>query len=123
MTEPRTVLLVDDDDDARAVTGACLAAEGYRVVDAKDGAEALALLDGGLRPAVILLDLHMPNIDGWEFRRRQLEDAALADIPVAVVSAASPSLHFQKQFFRGTHRLRKPPTTDELLGLMLAVIG
>ena len=93
------------------------------MVDARDGAEALALLASGLRPAVILLDLHMPNVDGWEFRKRQLQDAALAEIPVAVVSAASPSLHIQKQFFRGTHRLRKPPTTDELLGFLLAVVG
>src|SRR5260370_28755596 len=67
MTEALTVLLVDDDDSTRDYVALLLAARGYETVGARSGEEALHRLGGGLSPAVILLDLMMPAMDGLEF--------------------------------------------------------
>jgi len=60
---------------------------GLRVMTAANGEEALALARGGPRPSVIVLDLNMPVMDGWQFRAKQLLDPRLADIPVIVLTA------------------------------------
>ncbi|HEX3906160.1 MAG TPA: response regulator [Polyangia bacterium] len=83
-----TILVVEDDPDVRRALTELLASEGYEVAATADGGEALQTLRGGLRPAVILLDLMMPNCDGWDFRREQLEDPAFATVPVVLVTAA-----------------------------------
>jgi CheY-like chemotaxis protein len=79
---------VDDDRDIRETLQEILEQEGYEVATAKDGLDALETARDE-RPAIILLDLFMPVMDGLEFRRRQLLDPALAEIPVVVVSAAA----------------------------------
>ena len=84
----RTVLVVEDDPDVRGALAELLAGEGYHVSATADGAEALDTLRGGLRPSVIVLDLMMPNVDGWDFRRAQLEDPALAAVPVVLLTAS-----------------------------------
>lgn len=81
-----TVLVVDDHEDVRMALEALLAAEGLGVVTAQEGEEALDRLRGGLRPCVILLDLMMPKLDGWQFRHAQLADPILASIPVIAFS-------------------------------------
>ena len=81
-----TVLVVDDHEDVRMALEALLAAEGHAVVTAHEGEEALDRLRGGLRPCVIVLDLMMPKLDGWQFRHAQLADPALATIPVIAFS-------------------------------------
>ncbi|HTP24657.1 MAG TPA: response regulator [Anaeromyxobacteraceae bacterium] len=83
----RSVLVVDDDRDIRETLQELLEQEGYLVATAKNGLDALARARDE-RPAVILLDLFMPEMDGMEFRQRQLLDPELAPIPVVVVSAA-----------------------------------
>ncbi len=80
------VLVVDDNDLIRGVLTAVLKAAGYQVVCAANGREALDYLQAAERPFVILLDLAMPVMDGWQFRRKQQEDSTLARIPVLVVS-------------------------------------
>ena len=89
---PRTarahILLVDDDRDIRETLQELLEQEGHHVVTARNGVEALALARSE-HPAVILLDLFMPVMDGLEFRRVQREDPELAPSPVVVVSAAA----------------------------------
>ena len=60
---------------------------GYDAVGAPNGQAALDLLRSGIRPRAILLDLMMPVMDGWAFRREQLRDPQLAHIPVIVLSA------------------------------------
>jgi CheY-like chemotaxis protein len=82
------VLVVDDDDDLREVMCEALSAEGYEAVQAEDGQRALARLRER-RVDVILLDLMMPNMNGWEFRAEQQRDPALAGIPVIVMTAAT----------------------------------
>jgi CheY-like chemotaxis protein len=87
-TGVHTVLLVEDDDDVRAAYAAYLEGAGYVVVEAGDGREALQRLRAAPDAfCLILLDLFMPTMDGWTFRKRQLRDPAMAAIPVVVISA------------------------------------
>ena len=80
----RRVLVVDDEPQVRATVREALALEGYEVTEASNGAEALALLTTA-QPDAIVLDLWMPVMDGWAFRRAQR--ATHPDIPVIVMSA------------------------------------
>lgn len=82
-----TVLLVDDDDGVRRSVRRMIETEGWTVVEVSDGGSALDLLRDGLRPAVILLDVSMPRLNGYQFRLRQLSEPELAGIPIIVVSA------------------------------------
>ena len=82
----KSVLIVEDDEDVRGALSAFLEGEGYRVLEASDGAEALTRLRAE-HVCVVLLDLWMPGMDGWEFRAEQLRDAALASVPVVVITA------------------------------------
>ena len=85
---PCTVFVVEDDVDTRDMLGRFLELEGYRVELASNGQQALERLRAGVHPCVILLDLMMPVMDGWQFRREQIRHHELAGIPVIVVSAA-----------------------------------
>lgn len=83
------VLVIDDDPDIRETIVTILEMYGYRGETAGDGADALALLRAApLRPRLILLDLMMPRINGIEFRRAQLADPSIADIPVVLMTGA-----------------------------------
>jgi CheY-like chemotaxis protein len=86
-TNARPILIVEDDRATRQVMMTVLRERGYPVACAGNGREALELLRTGPRPALILLDLLMPVMDGWQFLREQRRDPALADVPVIVVSA------------------------------------
>jgi len=82
------VLVVEDDVDIRATICEALEDNGYKAVPAANGLEALAYLrSDGEKPCLILLDLMMPVMDGQTFRAEQRADAALANIPVVVISA------------------------------------
>jgi CheY-like chemotaxis protein len=83
-----TILLVEDDDDIRSTLKEVLELEGYNVATAAHGQEAFTRLEEIERPCVILLDLMMPVMNGWEFLEKQKESARFASIPVLVVSAA-----------------------------------
>lgn len=87
MTPPGTVLVVEDDDDLRELLAMILEKEGYRVLTAVHGGDALAVLaEAPEAPDLVLLDLLMPIMGGLEFRRRQLQDPRLAPIPVLILS-------------------------------------
>ena len=83
-----TILVVEDNDDVREMMTVTLELEGHEVYTAANGRQALAQLENGLRPCVILLDLMMPVMNGWEFRSALQRDERFKDIPVVVVSAA-----------------------------------
>jgi DNA-binding response OmpR family regulator len=85
-TSGKSVLIVEDDDDVRGALAAFLEAEGYRVREASDGAAALRELRAG-SVGLVLLDLWMPGMNGWEFRAEQVKDVTLADVPVVVITA------------------------------------
>jgi CheY-like chemotaxis protein len=82
------VLIVEDDVDTREALVALLESEGYSTVVADNGLSALDLLHEDVRPCLILLDYHMPMMDGLTFRERQTADPKLADIPVVLYSGA-----------------------------------
>ncbi|MCU1283450.1 MAG: Sensory box histidine kinase/response regulator [bacterium] len=79
-------MVVDDDADIRDSIGDILELRGYRVARASNGREALDRLRAGARPCVILLDLMMPVLNGWEFREQQISDEALKAVPVVIIS-------------------------------------
>jgi len=87
--EPRATILVVDDDDIRQVLAMVLDEAGFRVVTAANGREALERLRGDPRPDVILLDLMMPEMDGYQFRAEQQRDPALRAIPTLIVTAGT----------------------------------
>lgn len=81
------ILVVEDDISIRDMLVDCLADEGYSVAGAGHGAEALHYLKHASPPRMILLDLAMPVMNGWEFWQAQQSDPSLAAIPVVVLSA------------------------------------
>lgn len=83
----REILVVEDDADLRESLSQALRDHGFSVTAAANGREALDRLGGGLRPSVILLDLMMPVVSGWQLRDALLEDPELAAIPQLIVSA------------------------------------
>ncbi len=87
----RAVLLVEDDPVLLKSLATFLESEGYTVERARHGLEALGRLRGGFSPAVILLDLMMPIMTGWEFRYAQRQDRDLSGIPVVVISGMEDS--------------------------------
>jgi CheY-like chemotaxis protein len=115
LPEP-SVLIIDDDSGSREALAELLADEGYDVATAEDGAEGLAYLRVGHRPRVILLDLMMPGVDGWDFRAEQKRDDELAQIPVIAISAAGKLLD-------ADYSLRKPIEIDTLLTLLRDVMS
>lgn len=115
-TTAHPILLVEDDVELRDVLIVLLELNGYAVVGAADGVEALTLLRGGLRPSLIVFDLMMPNKPGWEFRAEQLADPALATIPTVAISAAVRGDGLQRALQVDTF-LAKPLDVDRLLDI------
>jgi CheY-like chemotaxis protein len=110
-----TVLVVDDDPDFRSVLSEVLHEEGCRVAEAENGTSALHMLDA-LTPDLIITDLAMPHMTGWDLVHELEGDERLARIPVAVLSAwaATPP--------PGVVRvLQKPVDLPNLLGLLETV--
>lgn len=108
------VMVVEDDRSLRLALSLILRGEGYEVSAASDGAEAMSLLLGGARPAVILLDLIMPGGNGLAFRAEQLRHPELGRIPVVVFSGRRPSSR-RHRLLRGCTCLTKPVDLAELL--------
>jgi CheY-like chemotaxis protein len=111
----RPILIVDDDPDVAGVLAAILAEEGRDAAIARDGREALALARAAL-PALILLDVLLPNLDGPEVCRRLQADPATACIPIVFVTG-TPTALTDGRLVGCAHRgiLRKPVSFDELL--------
>ena len=81
-----SILVVEDEVDIRSMVGMALRIAGFRVAEAANGREALTRLREDTPLGLILLDLRMPIMNGWEFREEQLRDVALSTIPVVVMS-------------------------------------
>jgi CheY-like chemotaxis protein len=111
-TEEPCVLIVEDDDGAREALSDCLEMEGFSVVSARNGKEALEYLHRSPAPKIILLDLFMPVMTGWEFRAAQKSDSAISDIPVVVVTAFGSGVTKQ---IDAELILHKPLDLDRLL--------
>src|SRR5512141_866559 len=104
----RSVLLIEDDAHTRDAMSELLSGEGLRVIASDEGRKALELA-GATRPALVVLDLAMHGMTGWEFLERRAEVPALSGIPVLVVTGSPDDMP------RGTAVLRKPVDPTELL--------
>ena len=115
-TKPTKVLLADDEEDIKTILRMFLESRGYSVTTAFDGLDALSVARAE-KPDIILLDVMMPVIDGFEVARRLKADEATAAIPIVMLSAASHAAAVQKgiaagaadyiaQAFRAAHRDR-----------------
>jgi chemosensory pili system protein ChpA (sensor histidine kinase/response regulator) len=112
------VLVVDDSITVRRVTQRLLKREGFRVTLANDGLHALEKLQEE-KPAVVLSDIEMPRMDGFDLVRNIRNDAALADLPVIMITSRIAQKHRDHANALGVdHYLGKPYSEDELLGLI-----
>ncbi len=112
------VLVVDDSITVRRVTQRLLQREGYRVALASDGLQALELLQDE-RPAVVLLDIEMPRMDGLELARNIRRTSDLAELPLVVITSRMGSKHREHAAALGVnHYLGKPYSDAELLALV-----
>jgi CheY-like chemotaxis protein len=114
----RSVLVVEDDEDIRAAIAEILEGEGYDVVVAANGSEALDELQHMRRPSLILLDLMMPVMNGHEFLARIRETPKWQGVPVLVLTAVSTEA---PPGARGL--LRKPFIVEELLDAVQSLCG
>jgi len=116
-------MVVDDSLTVRRVTQRLLVREGYRVVTAKDGIEAMERL-AEERPVVLLSDIEMPRMDGFELVRKLRADARLADLPVIMITSRIAQKHRDYAADIGVqHYLGKPYSEDELLALVARYAG
>ncbi|HYO93256.1 MAG TPA: response regulator [Polyangiaceae bacterium] len=108
------ILLVEDEASVRADLTEILRDEGYSVAAVKNGQEALEWLRAQPAPRLILLDLMMPVMNGWDFRCEQLKDASLAAIPVILLSGTTDSEQHQATLSVAAS-VTKPIRIDRLL--------
>jgi len=117
------VLVVDDSLTVRRVTQRLLVREGYRVTTAKDGLDALERLVEE-KPAVILSDIEMPRMDGFDFVRNVRADPRFAELTVIMITSRIASKHREYAASLGVdHYLGKPYSEEELLSLVARYAG
>lgn len=116
MARSCVVLVVDDDQDIRIALQECLDAEGHEVASSANGVEALELLQNGLRPDVIILDLMMPGMNGLEFLEALRRDARWSRVRVIVASA---NRGYSPEDLGVEAVLRKPFPLDDLCGAVM----
>jgi chemosensory pili system protein ChpA (sensor histidine kinase/response regulator) len=118
VAEAPLVMVVDDSLTVRRVTQRLLAREGYRVVLAKDGLDALERLAEAV-PAIVLSDIEMPRMDGFDLVRNMRADARLRDLPVIMITSRIAQKHREYAAELGVdHYLGKPYSEEDLLALV-----
>jgi two-component system cell cycle response regulator DivK len=121
--KPPLVMIADDNEDAREMYGQYLTMQGYRVVTAADGADAV-LRAKACRPDIILMDLRMPRLDGWEAIRQLKKDRRTASIPVVAVSAhAQESARAEARAAGADACLTKPCLPPQVLMMVRALLS
>jgi CheY-like chemotaxis protein len=108
------VMIVEDDDEIRELLAEMLADSGHLVSTARHGKDALELLRSKPQPDIVLLDLMMPVMDGWQMRAEMLADPTLAGIPVIIVSGAA-DLQDGSETLKAARVLTKPVKWPVLL--------
>jgi CheY-like chemotaxis protein len=115
--DDKRILVVDDDHDVRETLAEVAESLGYVVETAEHGVAALSRLRNGPRPDLILLDVMMPVMDGFRFRKLQRQDPRLAKIPVVLVTAAGESVQGDPEL-GGLPLLKKPLGFQELVNAL-----
>jgi len=116
-------LVVDDSRAMRAILTRLMTGLGFDVVQAGDGAEALALLDGGLMPDVALVDWNMPVMDGLTFIKSCRARADLRKITLMMVTTESEQNQIARALAAGAHEYVIKPFTDEVIAEKLIFLG
>ncbi len=117
---PAIVMVVDDSLTVRKVTQRLLAREGYQVMLAKDGVDALRQLQDTV-PDVMLVDIEMPRMDGFDLTRNLRADERFAHIPIVMITSRTADKHRNYAMSLGVNEyLGKPYAEDELLGHVAA---
>jgi two-component system response regulator MprA len=118
----RYVLVVEDDPDLRVIEAEVLRMEGYDVRTAADGLDALEVIDQAGAPGLVLLDLRMPRLNGWDLAQRLGARDETRDVPVVVVAA-----HFatadEAAALGARAWLHKPASIDELIAVVGRIYG
>jgi CheY-like chemotaxis protein len=116
------ILVVDDVDDNRLLYASTLAEEGYRVHEARDGIEALANV-AKASPALVVMDLSMPSLDGWETTRRLKADPRTAHIAVVALTGHTTNYGLQQAMEAGACAvLMKPCLPADLSAVIRAIL-
>jgi chemosensory pili system protein ChpA (sensor histidine kinase/response regulator) len=110
----KTIMVVDDSVTVRKVTGRFLEREGFRVITAKDGVEALQLLQDHL-PDVMLLDIEMPRMDGFEVAKNVRSSSRLKDLPIIMITSRTGEKHRERAFSLGVNKYMGKPYQEDLL--------
>ncbi|MBL8396832.1 MAG: Hpt domain-containing protein [Candidatus Accumulibacter sp.] len=119
-----SVMIVDDSLTVRKITSRLLAREGYQVRTAKDGVDALEQLASDLLPDVLLLDIEMPRMDGFELARNLRHDTRLKHLPIIMITSRTADKHRRYAEELGVnHYLGKPYQEDELLALIASYVS
>jgi CheY-like chemotaxis protein len=120
----QNILIAEDNDDVRETIADTLRSEGYQVYAEKDGKEALARLRTLKGPTLVLLDLMMPVMNGWEFLDAQKADAVLAPHQIVTISAvaATESLHDSTPL-KTAGTLQKPLMMEPLMDTVVRFCG
>lgn len=120
---PPVVLVADDDDDILALVSFRLERAGYRVLQARDGDEALTLARDE-HPDLAVLDVMMPKLDGYAVTRRLREDESTRETPVILLTARVQEADVARGFEAGADDyLKKPFSPAELRARVQAVLG
>lgn len=119
---PHLLMVIDDDDDIRETFTDLLRDEGYEVVPARNGEDALSMLRSGVRPHLILVDQTMPVMSGRDFREAQIADPALASIPIVLMTASS-AVEDLVGDLRPAAVIKKPVGMDSLLATVHAALS
>ncbi|PVZ72161.1 Hpt domain-containing protein [Pelagibaculum spongiae] len=122
--KPPVILVVDDSITVRKVTSRLLKRNGYEVMLAKDGMDAIATLHEHAKPDVMLLDIEMPRMDGFEVASKVRHDPNLADLPIIMITSRTGDKHRHRAAELGVnHYLGKPYQETELLSLVNSYCG
>jgi CheY-like chemotaxis protein len=115
----KTILIVDDDEDFHEAVEAAVSRRGFIVQHAGNGREALQRLSAGARPDAVLIDLMMPDMDGWQLLEAMGRDPELVAIPSAVMSASPNRSGLPER----VEHLPKPCDLRDLLALLERMCG
>ena len=108
------ILIVEDDSNIRKLLSANLIARGYEVIEAANGRQGLTFLQEA-SPAMLLLDIKLPDMSGWELLRMITSDSAYPQIPVIVITASLGSASIDHSLFKNLRKvLTKPISVEDL---------
>lgn len=122
-TVEKIILIIDDDEKLSKMLGFLFMAKGFKVEYADNGAAAFKTLER-IKPSIVILDIMMPGMDGFEVCKKVKEDPALKEIPVIILSALSSETNKEKSLSLGAYAyFEKPFKSSELVSKAVEAIG